>query len=263
MDVIHYADSAGRTFNPPFTYAWRYRDYVVDAFNEDKPYDRFIVEQLAGDLLPAKTVAERRQNLLATGFLALGSFDLQALDESQFEMDCIDDQIDVASRALLGLTIACARCHDHKYDPVTTRDYYALAGIFSSTRILPGVSYRGQGNGYVDHEKLIVLPVAQGNKASLPSLVPGVHSMEDFNDVWRTGKRNIRYTTDQNLCMGLAEGEEIADCAIRVKGDPHDRGEIPPRGELRIPNLPRLTQPAARASGRLEFGAGLRRPIIP
>lgn len=252
LDVVHYADSAGRTFNPPLTYAWRYRDYVIDAFNHDKPYDRFVLEQLAGDLLPAKTVAERRENLVATGMLALTAFDLQALDFRQYEMDCIDDQIDVMSRTFLGLTIACARCHDHKYDPVSTRDYYALAGIFSSTRSRPGVSYRGAGNGYVDHEELLALPTALGSTAAPPKLVPGVHSMNDFNEVWRTGKRDIRYATDPNLSMGLVD-DEIADCAIRIKGDPHDHGETPPRGDLRLPSLPRITRPSSQASGRMEL----------
>ncbi len=252
LDVVHYADSAGRTFNPPLTYAWRYRDYVIDAFNQDKPYDRFVLEQLSGDLLPAKTLAERRENLVATGMLALTAFDLQALDSRQYEMDCIDDQIDVLSRTFLGLTIACARCHDHKYDPVSTRDYYALAGIFYSSRSRPGVSYRGSGNGYVDHEELITLPIALGTKAVAAKLVPGVHSMNDYNDEWRTGKRNIRYTTDPNLCIGLAD-DEINDCAIRVKGDPHDHGETPSRGDLRIPALPRMTRPGSQSSGRLEL----------
>lgn len=262
LDIVRYADSVGRTFNPPFTYAWRYRDYVIDALNNDKPYDRFVIEQLAGDLLPAKTVAERRENLLATGFLALGAFDLQGLDRRQVEMDAIDDQIDVTSRAMLGLTIACARCHDHKYDPVTTRDYYALAGVFHSTRILPGVSYRGEGNGYVDHQKLIVLPVALEGKGATPSIVPGIHSMNDYNVEWRSGKRQILYTTDPNLCLGVTE-DEIADCAIRIKGDPHDRGNTPPRGDLRIPGLPKPAAPAARTSGRIELARWIASPDHP
>src|SRR5262249_18410828 len=157
----------------------------------DKPYDRFILEQLAGDLLPAKTVAERRANLTATGFLALGSLDLQALDRRQFELDTVDDQIDVTSRALLGLTISCARCHDHKYDPVTMHDYYALAGIFYSSKVLPGVAYRGEGNGYLDHENLVRLPVSQSGRTTLAAIVPGIHSMRDYQSVWSQGNRNI------------------------------------------------------------------------
>ncbi|HEX3870073.1 MAG TPA: DUF1549 domain-containing protein, partial [Pirellulales bacterium] len=159
LDVVRYADSLGRTWNPPLTYAWRWRDWAIDALNDDMGYDKFVTAQIAGDLLTAKNVDERRSNLTATGFLALGSHDLQGLNEAQFELDCVDEQIDVTTRAFLGLTISCARCHDHKYDPVTMRDYYALAGIFTSTRMLPGVGYRGQGHGYVDHELFVMLPV--------------------------------------------------------------------------------------------------------
>jgi hypothetical protein len=262
LDIVHYADSAGRSFNPPLTYAFRYRDYVIDALNADVPYDEFITEQLAGDLLPYRTVDERRRHLAATGFLALGNFDLQALDSGQYEMDCIDDQIDVTSRAFLGLTIACARCHDHKYDPVSMRDYYALAGVFYSTKILPGVSFRGQGNGYVDHEELVVLPVMQGSRLIEPQIVPGTHSMNDYQDRWRTGERNIHYTTDPNRCMGVTE-DEIADCEIRLKGDPHEYGPQVPRGDLRIPQLPKPARPTGRQSGRLELAKWIASPTHP
>jgi len=262
LDVVHYADSAGRTFNPPFTYAWRYRDYVIDAFNRDTPYDRFITEQLAGDLLPHKTVDERRRNLTATGMLTLGAHDLQALDAGQFAMDCIDDQIDVVSRSMLALTIACARCHDHKYDPVAMRDYYALAGIFSSSRIQAGVSYRGSGGGYVTPDRLIILPVASGSRSSLPEIVPGVHSMNDWNAIWSTGRRDIRYTTDPNLCMGLEEAD-VGDCEICLKGDPHDRGPAPPRGDLKIPQLGKPAKINAKQSGRLELARWIASPTHP
>jgi hypothetical protein len=139
FDVVHYAESTGKERNIPYRYAWRYRDYVIDSLNADKPFDRFIVEQLAGDLLPSRNDAERNAQVIATGFLALGPKGVNALNAEQFKMDVIDDQIDVTSRALLGLTVACARCHDHKFDPIPTTDYYALAGIFHSTETLAGV----------------------------------------------------------------------------------------------------------------------------
>lgn len=262
LDIVRYADSVGRNWNAPFTYAWRYRDYVIDALNADKPYDRFLTEQIAGDLLPAKSLDERRQNLIATGLLALGSLDLQALDREQFYLDGVDDQIDVISRAMLGLTISCARCHDHKYDPVTMRDYYALAGIFYSTKILSGTPYRGQGSGYVDPDALVVLPVLQRGKAVAPALVPGVHSMSDYQSIWSTGKRDIRFTTDPNLAMGVSD-DEILDCAVRVKGDPHDRGPAPPRGDIKIVGLPPLAKPSAQASGRVELARWITSPKHP
>src|SRR5690606_31690866 len=114
--------------------AWRYRDYVVSAFNNDKPYDRFLLEQIAGDLLPAEDQATRHEQLIATGFLVLGPKVLAEPDERKMEMDIVDEQLDTFGRAVLGLTLGCARCHDHKFDPIATADYYALAGIFKSTR---------------------------------------------------------------------------------------------------------------------------------
>ncbi len=139
LDVARYGESSGKDRNVPYRYAWRYRDYVIDSFNADKPYDRFILEQLAGDLLQSKSAAEHNELLVATGFLALGPKAVTTRDPEQFKVDVIDDQIDVTGRALLGMTIACARCHDHKFDPIPTTDYYALAGIFHSTETYSGV----------------------------------------------------------------------------------------------------------------------------
>ena len=106
----------------------------IDSFNNDKPYTRFVAEQIAGDLLPAKSDAEKQQNIIGTGFLTLGCVDLTALQYEQFIMDRVDDQIDVTTRAFLGMTIACARCHDHKTDPVSQHDYLSLIHISEPTR---------------------------------------------------------------------------------------------------------------------------------
>jgi hypothetical protein len=138
LDIVRYGESTGREINLPYRYAWRYRNYVIDAFNDDKPYNRFIVEQLAGDLLPPRNATERGELAVATGFLALGPKSV-AQGAEQYSYDLIDDQIDVTGRAFLGMTIACARCHDHKYDPIPTTDYYAMAGIFRSTKTFAGV----------------------------------------------------------------------------------------------------------------------------
>ena len=261
LDVARYADNTGRAWNAPMTYAWRYRDYVIDAFNSDKPYDRFITEQLAGDLLPATTVAEARDNRIATGFLALGAHDLQNLSHEQFVMDGIDDQIDVTTRAFLGLSVACARCHDHKYDPVTMRDYYALAGVFTSTTMLPGVAHQREsyGGGYVNPTKLQVLPT-DGGKA--PPVVAGVHSMNDYQDEWRTGARDISFATDPHYAIGVVQAEP-RDCEIRNRGEPYDRGEAPPRGDVQIPGLPRLPKVPEDAGGRLELARWLVSPENP
>ncbi|MGE3806860.1 MAG: DUF1549 domain-containing protein, partial [Gemmataceae bacterium] len=136
LDVARYADSNGLDENIAHGNAWRYRDYVIAAFNSDKPYDRFVVEQLAGDLLPHSNMKQRHEQLIATGFLSLGPKVLAEVDETKMEMDIIDEQIDTLGRAFLGLTLGCARCHDHKFDPILTEDYYALAGIFKSTKTM-------------------------------------------------------------------------------------------------------------------------------
>ena len=145
LDVARYAESSGKEANFTFPHAWRYRDYVIDAFNADKPFDQFVKEQIAGDLLPATSLDQKREQMVATGFLALGAKSLNAQNPRQFAMDVADEQIDTLSRALLGTTIACARCHDHKFDPIPTHEYYALAGIFLSTETLYGTP-RVQGN---------------------------------------------------------------------------------------------------------------------
>jgi hypothetical protein len=136
LDVARFAESSGGGRSLMFKDAWRYRDYVIRAFNSDKPFTEFIREQLAGDLLQAKTPEERYWQLVATAFLLLGPHNYERQDKPVLEMDIIDEQIDTMGKAFLGMTIGCARCHDHKFDPIPTRDYYALAGIFKSTKFI-------------------------------------------------------------------------------------------------------------------------------
>jgi hypothetical protein len=135
LDVARYADSNGMDENLAYGNAWRYRDYVVASFNKDKPYDQFVREQVAGDLLPGDEAAAC-ERLVATGFLSLGPKMLAEDDPVKMEMDIIDEQVDTVGRTFLGLTLGCARCHDHKFDPIPTADYYSLAGIFKSTRTM-------------------------------------------------------------------------------------------------------------------------------
>ncbi|MFZ4794924.1 MAG: PSD1 and planctomycete cytochrome C domain-containing protein [Blastocatellia bacterium] len=135
LDVARYADSTGNDEDHRYPHAWRYRDYVIDAFNRDLPYDRFVREQLAGDLLPAEDGSEvNRRGIVATGFLSLGPKALAQQDKMRMLYDVYDEQVEVTSKAFLGLTLACARCHNHKFDPLLTRDYYSMIGIFASTR---------------------------------------------------------------------------------------------------------------------------------
>ena len=138
LDVARYAETTGKTVNVNHPHAWRYRDYVIAAFNADKPYDQFVREQLAGDLMATNDPKAKAERVVATGFLAIGPKALNERNGVQFELDLADEQIDVTTQAFLGITAACARCHDHKFDPIPQKDYYALAGIFRSTETCYG-----------------------------------------------------------------------------------------------------------------------------
>ena len=136
LDVARYGEDQAHTFAArAYPSGFRYRDWVVNSFNNDLPYDRFIVEQIAGDLLPDADENERLKRLPALGFFALGPvYYADAGCAGKAVADEVDDRIDTLTRGFLGLTVSCARCHDHKFDPISTQDYYALAGVFASTQ---------------------------------------------------------------------------------------------------------------------------------
>jgi hypothetical protein len=131
LDLVRYSDTSGCNSDFPVPTAWLYRNWVIGSFNADKPYDQFVREQVAGDLLPAASEAERQQGIIATGYLAIGRRFGSLADEFHLT---IEDNIDNLGKAVLGLSVSCARCHDHKFDPITMRDYYGLYGIFEGTR---------------------------------------------------------------------------------------------------------------------------------
>ncbi|WP_439631898.1 PSD1 and planctomycete cytochrome C domain-containing protein [Gemmata sp.] len=140
LDVARYADSNGLDENTAFGNAWKYRDYVIRSFNADKPFDAFLREQIAGDLLPPTTdEAVRRDRLTALGYLAIGAKLLAEPDKQKMLIDIADEQLDTLGKGIMGLTLGCARCHDHKFDPLPTRDYYSLLGVFTSTRTMQGL----------------------------------------------------------------------------------------------------------------------------
>jgi hypothetical protein len=207
LDVARYAESTGSSRNVPYSYAWRYRDYVIDAFNKDKPYDRFLTEQLAGDLLPASSPAQHDEQLVATGFLALGIKDLNERDRLKYTMDNVDEQIDVTSRSMLGMTVSCARCHDHKFDPIPTTDYYALAGIFRSTEILSGVHSR-KG--------------AMGKDYEAPNLLVHLDKVTDAAPVVRSEAMTARPAVDP----GAGKSSAIADLSARLEKANNDLRSI-------------------------------------
>ncbi len=133
LDWVRYADTAGDNSDYPVPQARLYRDYVIEAFNTDLPYDRFLTEQLAGDLLPAANQAEKNRQTIATGYLALSRRFGSLIERYPWHVT-LEDTIDNLGRTVMGLTLSCARCHDHKFDPIRMRDYYGLYGIFASTR---------------------------------------------------------------------------------------------------------------------------------
>ena len=161
LDVVRYTDSLdSRSYgnDGDLVDAWRYRDWVVGALNRDLPYDQFITQQIAGDILAAQ--AWEPQLVVATGMYAIGNWGNGDADKEKVYTDIVDDQIDVTCRAFLGLTMACARCHDHKFDALTTRDYYGLSGIFFSSHILPKFQSKGEG------EKLARWPLLSPEQAT-------------------------------------------------------------------------------------------------
>ena len=284
LDVARFAESTGKAVNYTYPHAWRYRDYVIASFNADKPYDEFIREQLAGDLLPAsdpKVVAER---LVATGFLALGQRVLIERDRVQFEMDQADEQIDTVTQAFLGITAACARCHDHKYDPIPQKDYYALAGIFRSTETCYGTIRQFQARRPAD---LLELP-KHGAPAALPMLTPAerttlvgqrdelqkqISRLSQSDEVRRLqlesrmiaidARLNLyeKDGTPKPLAMGVREKQRTVDSTVFIRGEADMPGELVPRGLLQVvgTNQPRITS----GSGRKELADWIASPGNP
>ncbi len=162
LDLVRYADTAGDSSDYPVPDAYRYRNYVIDAFNQDKPYNRFLREQLAGDLLPARDDARKYEQIIATGFIAI-SRRFSVTPEAHQHLT-IEDTIDALGKATLGLSVSCARCHDHKFDPIPTEDYYALYGFFSSTRY----PFAGSENRRRPKDYVVLLPPDEAERQLRP-----------------------------------------------------------------------------------------------
>lgn len=257
LDVARYGESNGNdglSRNPTFPHAWRYRDYVIAAFNADTPYDQFLTEQIAGDLLPSDSAELRDRRLIATGFLAMASKPAKAMN-TNFDMDVVADQIDVVGRGIMGLSVACARCHDHKFDPVPTRDYYALAGIFTSTETLWGVAA---------NEKL----TAPATDLHVLKAAPQVPPPDGFVETVlvlesNTGKPKpvpkSKWPAGTPLAMGTRDRAKPADCKINIKGEANKLGEAVPRGFLTaIPaDGANEIKPDTKQSGRLQLARWL------
>jgi hypothetical protein len=185
LDLVRYAETHGHEFDYEIPGAWRYRDYAVRAFNADVPYDQFLTEHIAGDLLPKSRIDSAtgtNESLTATAFWWLGEAKHSPVDSRAEYADRIDNQIDVFGKAVLGLTLACARCHDHKFDPISTRDYYALFGVLASSRYsLADIS---------DPAPIVkalaeINPTATSIPDSIASLPEDASVFERFGNGWR------------------------------------------------------------------------------
>ena len=199
LDVARYADSNGLDENIAHPNAFRYRDWVIEAFNTDKPYDRFVQEQIAGDLIPAAGDDERFARLTATGFLTLGAKVLAEQDVDKMLIDIVDEQVNIVGRAFLAEPVGCARCHDHKFDPIPTADYYALAGIMRSTKTMGGEGMRWVERPLADEETVARYEAAQ------ELVEEAQQAVDDFVD---QQNENLRRPRRQALAGYLLAAEE-------------------------------------------------------
>jgi cytochrome c553 len=276
LDVARFAESSGRSINFAYPHAWRYRDYVIAAFNADKPYGQFIREQLAGDLLPARDDQEKAEFLIATGFLAIGPKTHDEPNRQQFQMDVADEQIDVTFQAFQGLTVACARCHDHKFDPIPQKDYYAVAGIFRSTETCYGTIRVFQNNHpspMVNLPKdagvpLPLEPLTPEGRAGIDKQIQGVRdqmaNVSGQNAFIQRILLQSRVSTLQSqlalyesdgtpkpLAMGVRESRRPSDSRLYVRGERSQPGQTVKRG---FPQVLTAQQPViAGGSGRREL----------
>ncbi|MGB0581305.1 MAG: DUF1549 and DUF1553 domain-containing protein [Limisphaerales bacterium] len=220
LDVARYADSNGLDENLAFGHAWRYRDYVIDSFNADKPFDRFVVEQIAGDLVPHAN----QETITATGFLALGARVLAEKDREKLMMDVVDEQIDTLSKAFLGMTISCARCHDHKFDPISQKDYFGLAAIFRSTQSFEkgttGTIWHVLKKSFGSEEE--VKRVAEINKklATLKSAASSFQSKETVRIRGVARSKATEYLVASTMFQPSASLEDVAVIADRFELHP-------------------------------------------
>ena len=272
LDVVRYADTAGDGADYPVREAYKYRDYVIDAFNSDTPYDAFLREQVAGDLLAAQDPPEAyARRVIATGYLAVGKRFGYRPNNAFRHLD-LADTLDVVGQSVLGLSLGCARCHDHKYDPVSMGDYYALYGIFDSAAYtFPGGEEHQRPDGLMplvppaEREKLDAawnarLAELDGKIAALPK--------EPATDADKSAKRKL--TRERNdlaanppypVAYAASEGK-ASNAKVQLRGEPGRAGDVVPRGFLKV--LGGQTLPAdCKGSGRLELAGWLTDPKNP
>ena len=246
LDVARYADSNGLDENLVYRNAWRYRNYVIAAFNADKPYDQFLREQLAGDLLPPSGDPKvQYERWTATGFLSLGAKMLAEDDPVKMEMDIVDEQLDTTSRAFMGLTVGCARCHDHKFDPIPQADYYSLAGIFKSSRTMENFKVVAKWHEYVlapkeDRDRLKaheeMLESKRKEISKLASAENDLLSAEAVNHIGAYLQAAQRVQQDRRLQIAAIE---TAPGAVLREASSFDAGNVSRTLEKQKSNVPK------------------------
>lgn len=271
LDAARFAESSGGGRSIVFKDAWRYRDYVINAINRDKPLDEFIVEQLAGDLLPHESPRAEREHLTATAYLLLGAHNYEEQDKRLLEMDVVDEQLDAIGRGLLGMTIACARCHDHKFDPIPTADYYALAGILRSTHVLihenvskwttrPVPASAEEAEAVRAYEAALAAAQEQIDAArglATPEAQKLIKSLKkDLAALKKAGPPGA-------TAMAVSDAEKIEDCQICIRGSIRHRGDAVPRGVLQVATIGDPPAMPTGASGRLELARWIASPTNP
>jgi hypothetical protein len=271
LDVARYADTSGCNSDFPLPDVWRYRNYVIDAFNKDTPFDQFVREQVAGDLLPASSTAQRHEQLIATGFLALsrrfGSLD----DENHLT---VEDSIDTVGKAFLGLSLSCARCHDHKFDPVSNRDYYALYGILDSSRyaypgtevfrwrrdMVPLVSSLEEESTIwqdmdAEHDLDIKIKKLWRVKQDTDPGAEKNRLQQEYDRLVRQREELVKKAANHAKAYGVLDGDG-KNARVHKKGDPEKLGEEVPRGFLTILGGQRVPT-GEKGSGRLQLAEWL------
>lgn len=254
LDVVRYADTAGDNSDYPVPQMHRYRDWVIDAFNRDLPYDEFVRDQLAGDLRGGATDDERYRRIIATGYIANARRFGSRVDDYPQHLT-IEDTIDNLGRSFLGTTLSCARCHDHKFDPIPTRDYYALYGIFQSTRYpWPGIELDKRQRDFVplvpEAERLAAeqnLAAWQKEQSRLDKDVDKLkeelkktkdQEKEAIEAKLKDAERIAKEHRDERMTFetayAVADASSPGDAVIQVKGDPTQPGDVVPRHFLTV-----------------------------
>lgn len=293
LDVVRYAESTGREVNMTYPHAWRYRDFVIDSFNDDKPFNEFVQQQIAGDLMPAETDEQWAENLVATTFLAMGAKNVNEQNRVQFQADLVDEQIDATTRVFMGMSVSCARCHDHKFDAFSQADYYALAGVFSNATTYFGNPPSSLGTFTTPQRKrqssLIRLPIEDPSpfdesysRAELADLRREMESLMADAAALRRNRSSSGNANSQRQRIALAnklsdlsaklavvdsDGQPISYCmGVQERTAPRDvpilvRGEIDQRANVVERGLPLVFDSQleinSNESGRLEIARWL------